>query len=317
MKMNHKYITSLLFGLAVVFAACEDEDAVRVPDLQTGATLRLQFNGPTYLDMENRETATLDFDLFTVNNDISEVNLYMTYVDFEEDSTYETRIYRNYSQGDFDAEGAIRNVTIGIDDIASLYGIPSERVTGGDQVLIATEMILEDGRVYPNDVELPDGSTSTNTPDVVNASTSSFNIGFQAFAACNVPSSYAVGRYNLEQISGPADAFFGLPTRWAAEEVNIAATSLIQRTFQGTYFTFNNRTFNFLLICDNIIVTPTGGGIGCSGTLTWTGASPTAGSYSLDEDGVITLSLIDNFTDDCGPTLPGSQPLVLQLTPVE
>jgi hypothetical protein len=319
MKSVFKRYIGLLAFLGFFFAACEDDDAVRVPDFQTGATLRLQFTDAayTFLDMDDRANAKLEFDLFTVNDDIDSANLYMTFIDFETNTTFDTRLFETFEQADFDSEGAIRKVDITIPEIAALYGIPESEVSGGDQVLIATEVVLEDGRRYPDNVLLPDGTLAFNSPDVANATTSSFNLGFQAFAACAVPTTFAVGTYELEQISGPDDPFFGNPTRWAPETVTVTATSLIQRRFQGTYLTFTNRTFNFLLICENIIVTPTGGGVGCSGTLTWAGASPAAGSYALGEGGddVFEITLLDNITGDCG--IPANEELVLRLTKVE
>lgn len=307
------YIKLSIFAVLalVVASSCEDEDAVRVPDLQTGATLRIQFTDPAFsiINLEDRSTARLEFDVFTVNNDIDSANLYMNYYNSEQDSLYPTVLYRSWSQADFDNEGAIRNVQVTLQDIADTYNISSDIINGGDEVSIATEVILEDGRRYPNEVELPNGQTYTNSPDVrATGVSSSFTLGFTSPIICPVPAGFAEGRYRLEQTGGD-------PVPWSSMEVTIRSTGLIDRSFTASYYGFE-QDINFTLFCGNVVVPTTGTGLSCAGgpELVFEGASP-GSPYSTDSDEVIEIQLVENLNGSCG--FPTASDVTLTLTKIE
>ncbi len=77
---------------------------------------------------------------------------------------------------------------------------------------------------------------------------------------------------------------------------------------------FENTGFNFLLICENILVGTTGSGIGCGGPgLNWVGDTP-PGSYDEEDDNIIIIKVLDNVDGGCG--LPAAEPMTLRLTKI-
>jgi hypothetical protein len=306
----------MMFLAAAVLMGCEDEDAIRVPELREGASLRITFPDPdlSFFNFEDPSTSRVQFNLYSQNRNIDSVNIYATYFSAAEGTTSERRLIRTYRQNDF-TNGILTDGVITLSEAASAFGRNLGDIQGGDRFEFFNEMVLTDGRKFPSEVELP-GITNSNTvrPEIANRSvqTSSFNAGFTSFVACPLPPGYAVGRYRLEQTEGPTDPFFGNPYRFAPAEVNISQTSPIDRRFSLTYLTFEGRTFNFQLICDNLLIPETSSGIGCGGpTFTWR-TGTTAGTYDVASDDVLVLEIMDNVTGACG--LSPNQPATLTLT---
>ncbi|AHM62444.1 secreted protein with Por secretion system C-terminal sorting domain [Flammeovirgaceae bacterium 311] len=310
---------------------CEDEDAVRVPELREGASLRVVFPDPllSFFNFENPETSRVQFDLYTQNSNIDSVNIYATFTDVSEvpSVTYpitpagqpqRRQLVKTYRQSDFDSEGALRNATITLGEVAAAMGLELSDIEGADVVNFYNQVVLTDGRRFPEAIPLPDDyNSNTVTPDIEGrgVQTSSFNAGFTAFVACPLPAGFATGRYRIEQIAGEPDPFSGAPGRFAPMQVNLTQTSPIGRTFSPTYYGFDARTFNFNLVCGDLIVPPTGAGLSCGGpSLGWR-AAPTPGEYDVASDDVLILEILDNPDGACGLTV--DVPLTLRLTKVE
>lgn len=112
-----------------------------------------------------------------------------------------------------------------------------------------------------------------------------------------------IGNYRQVQTAGPADPFFGQPTRWADEVVPVTeGVTPTQRTWPTTYLGFAlNMTID--LVCGNVTLPLAGSGVGCGGGLQWVNDTPTA-VFDPTTDAVINIDLIDDVTNDCGLTAP-------------
>ena len=146
-------------------------------------------------------------------------------------------------------------------------------------------------------------------PNITNSSaTTSFTTTIPVFVQCPLEPGFATGTYEIEQLSGPADVFFGNPTRWGPGDVNIVEAGPIQRTFTGKYFTFDVG-FNFVVTCGTLVVPKGDSGLGCGGpNLAWI----QDGVNTYTDDSEFTITLLDNIDGGCG--LPAGEPLVLKLT---
>ena len=169
---------------------------------------------------------------------------------------------------------------------------------------------MNDGRVYPSTIQInQDVSVTTVAPNVANsAATTSFTSTIPVFVQCPLEAGFAVGTYQVEQLSGPADPFFGNPTRWGPGDFEVREDGPIQRSFVGKYFTFDV-AFNFVVTCGTLVVPKTDSGIGCGGpNLGW--AQDGVNTYTDDSE--FTITLLENIDGGCG--LPAGEPLVLKLT---
>jgi hypothetical protein len=314
--MKRIYLLSIVvLTLGVLITSCVNEDTIRVPKTKDAINLRIQ-QDPSYTNLraDDLEHAKLVFSLFSINKNIKEVHLTIQYYNFQQDSLYSLRSMRKFSQADFDAaNGAIRDVTITAQELATLFNVTLNDIGGGDRYDVFNVTTLTDGRVYPDTISLPDGDVSNITPTFVNSSaTTSFSTGFVSYVACPVSTGFATGDYLLEQIAGPGDPFFGNPVRFATEAVNLNAASPIQRNFNVTYLTFDSRPFSFLLICNNFLVNQ-GASLGCSVGLRWTNAIP-PGTYDPNDDSELIIEILENVDGDCD--LPAGEPLTLKLTKI-
>ncbi len=248
---NIKYLL-LIIGVILAFQSCEDEDKNRFPEFEDAANMRIQID-PDYssIDASDISNAKLVFSVFSENTNIESVVISAVYYSFQNDSTTAPVEVLSLSQSDFNAaDGAIRNREFTAQFLAEKFGLPGgvSDLGGGDRFDFFNLTTLTNGMVFPDTILSETNHETVNvTPNIINSSgTTSFTVGFTAYVACSVPAGFALGDYMFEQIAGPADPFFGNPTRWASEVVTLTQVSPIERTFNGTYFTFDNIGFNFL-----------------------------------------------------------------------
>jgi hypothetical protein len=317
---NIKYLL-LIIGIILAFQSCEDEEKIRFPEFEDAANVRIQID-PDYssIDASDITNAKLVFSVFSENKNIESVVISAVYYSFQNDSTTDPVEILSLTQSDFDAaNGAIRNKEFTAQFLAAQFGLPggSSDLGGGDRFDFSNVTTLTNGMVFPDTILSETQHETINvTPNIINSSgTTSFTVGFTAYVACPVPDGFALGDYMLEQIAGPDDPFFGNPTRWASEVVTLTQVSPIERTFNGTFLTFDNVGFNFLLICGNVLVGTQATGIGCGGPgFNFTGATP-PGTYDGLDDSVILIEIIENIDDACG--VPGGDPMTLRLTKID
>lgn len=195
-----KYLYILAF-LPTLFFSCEDEDAIRVPELQNGATMRIQVDPDnSFLNFADLANASIIFSLYSVNLDeIERTQIYVQYQDLSADSTYDSVEVFNFTPSDFNSDGARLNVTFTTADLLSAYGIASsDDLGGGDIVTFFNVTTMTDGRVYPDQVLVGSNLESSNIDPsafVIN-STSSFSPGFLAYIACPSDANNWIGDYN-------------------------------------------------------------------------------------------------------------------------
>lgn len=320
-KFKYLSITAAVLLLFLGISSCVDDEKVRIPDFIEAANVRIQLN-PDYssLDASDIANAKLQFSMFSENTNLQTVVLTGQFYSFAKDSLSDVIEIMRLDQSDFNAnDGSINDVELTSSFLAEKFGLPGgvNDLGGGDRFDFFNTTTLTNGMVFPDTVLQGTEFENVNvTPNIINsAATSSFSVGFSAFVACPVPEGFATGKYIVEQTEGPSDPFFGNPYRWLTEEVTLNTVSPIERTFNGTYFTFDNRKFNFLLICGVVLVGETAAGLGCGGPgLGWKGDSP-PGTYDEADDSVIIIKLLENSTGGCG--LPVDEPLTLVLTKVQ
>ena len=312
-----RFIYPLLLAIGfLTITSCEDPDAIRLPEFVDAANMRIQLDPDfTSLRADDLDNARIVFSLFSENTNIEEMELIVTYYNFQQDSNYSRRPIRVYRQADFDAaNGAIRDVTFTSDELAELFGITIGDMGGGDRFDFFNVTSLTNGMVFPDTVRLPGGDVVNVTPNIINSAlTTSFSVGWTSYVACPIDPAIYTGEYYLEQTAGPDDPFFGNPERFAPMVVNITALSPIERTFDCTYLTFDDIEFRFLLICDNVLINFMSA-LACSTGLRWANQSP-PGPYDPVDDSELTLLILENMDADCG--IPQAEPLTLTLTKVQ
>jgi len=308
--LSYKLIIAMLLA-AVVFTSCEDEDTIRIPfdDIETVVNMRIQIDPDfQFFDATDVPNGKVVMDMFTENDNIQSVQFFADYFNFASDSTFDRTLVATVEGSQFGSEGIINDFEITSQNIADAFGFDLSIVGGGDRVDFVILTTLTDGRVFPDTVLSGTSFETLNvTPNILNnAATTSLTTSFTTFVACSVPQGFATGAYLLEQVGGPADPFFGASTYWATEEVNVVATSPIGRQFEGTYITFGGTSFDFLLVCDNILVS-NGTGIGCGGPGLNQASTDPPSTYDETDDSVIIIDIIENADGGCGvPPAPST-----------
>lgn len=312
--MRYLYIPIII---TLIFFSCEDKDAIRVPELQEGANVRIIIDPDNSLFLYNDlANAKIIYDVYSQNQNIQtvELSVFRQPAGIGADTlNSDTVVVREYTQSDF-MDGKILNESITVVDVANAVGVPLDSLDGGDQFIFSNRTELSNGLVFPSRTI---GSNDNIEPGIVqNPDNASFTAGFAALVACPIDAPFT-GTYELKQISGPSDVFNGDPDVFSPGEVTISQDGAIGRKFTTTYVSgsvYNFEvTFNFTLLCGNILVPHTGSGVGCGGGgLNWIGSGNS--TYDLTDDSELTIEVIDNVDGDCGV---GTEPLVFTLTKVE
>jgi hypothetical protein len=301
----------LIGAFVVVLTACEDTDTIRIPEPERVVSMRLVVD-TDFLDALDIPNATLEMSVYTEVSTISTVDLYVDYFSFSQDSTYDRALVATISGTQFDSQGIIENFVLTSLSISDAVGIDIADMSGGDRLDFAIFTTLDDGRVYPDSVGF--GDYLNVNSNILNATgTTSLTTSFTRFVACPVPNGYLLGDYSWEHVSGPTDPFFGSGPIITEGTVTISATSPIGRTMGNlTYATFGGGNFNFLLVCNNVLIPYTPAPASCGGGLGWTGDAGNIFVYDDADDSEILLNLFHNPLGDCG--LASNDPWLVRLT---
>lgn len=199
---NLKYKTILIATLLACVVACRDEDVIRFPDLEEGATARVVlYPERSFINFDNLSTASIAFDIYTVNNNISEVVYEATYVDASApEDVYESVDVITVLGADF-LNGKATEVEISAEDLAAAFELPGGATyfEGGDNITFKARVVLNDGRVIDE---------SNSAPSITGGGNSSFTTQFVAYVGCPSPVDAIEGTY----ISTMVYDNFGLST---------------------------------------------------------------------------------------------------------
>ena len=187
--------SSPIFILLLLFISCEDPDAIRLPDFQTGVNVRVVID-PDYafLNFADLANSKFVFDAYTENTDLASSTFYMSYYDLSADSTYAEVpiVFDQYPQQHYEFT---------TQQLAEIYNLPGgiDDMGGGDSFTFRTEAVTADGRKYPDTVlpGLPQESLNV-TPNIINSSaTTSFTSNFIVYVSCPFIVDDAVGTYQV------------------------------------------------------------------------------------------------------------------------
>ncbi len=172
MKAKWIYIVMLLGAMA-----CRDEDQVRMPAIQEGVNMRIVID-PAKSDFASSSlsNSTVEFDAYSINQNLSKVDFIGTYTDykFDEEEITDTvvtadKLVLTLSGSDF-ANGKARGVLTAA-QVAAAF-----ELTGGingmgkeDELTLSPVVTLADGRVF---------SAANSAPSITAGVNSSFTVEF-------------------------------------------------------------------------------------------------------------------------------------------
>lgn len=166
MKNILTYCSMLALG-GLLLAGCADEDTQRVPDLLTGANVRVVANPErAFLDFTDINNSVYEFTVYSENTDIDRAEFMFSYFDISEDSTYDEQMVT--------VSTFPNTVSLSAAELANLFGLSGpEHFGGADQFNFRTIATMTDGRTF---------SAANSSPNIVAASgTTSFTALFSTF----------------------------------------------------------------------------------------------------------------------------------------
>ncbi|MBR9997790.1 MAG: hypothetical protein KFF73_02410 [Cyclobacteriaceae bacterium] len=315
MKNIYNYIQRFSFILPVIMLlSCEDEDTIRVPDLDVATNFRIVRDVSSFDSTD--PDASVTFTIYSESNNIQEADMYVSHFSLIDNA--ETRQFPLTSvNGSEITNDGTTKLTFSLNDLTAAMNKTPEELAGGDAVNIYSIVTLTDGRIYPDTIRVDSETEFINvTPNIVNSSaTTSFSPKLIFPILCAIEDSFGTGSYLFEVIEGSNDQF-GIPTFDESVVVEITALSSTERTFDIGYlsgFGFGATEFDFTFACNVILLEPTGAGLGCGGGgLAWDLNKGDPGQFDITDDSQFTVSILHNIFGDCG--IGTNDPIKFRLT---
>ena len=212
--MKNLLIYILLILGAFTFFGCEDEDEIKFEQsdeyLQKGVNFRVQLD-PDFanLDLGDIQNSEIRWDIYLESENIDEADISFTYFDASEDTTTGPFDLITYTQFDFDGDQLLDQV-VTAQEIAGAAGISVDAFEGGDVINFFTNVLLEDGRLYPDTLFLPNKDTVVNVEaGILTGGNSSFTYNFVSYVACPTTPEEISGTYTAEIIESNFSSFVG------------------------------------------------------------------------------------------------------------
>lgn len=203
----------LLLCIGMLSVACERNDDI-FPDIQKGANVRLikSPDFPIFINAEDIPGSRIVIDGYSENDNISTVELFVTYTSGSLDSVFTNNLLTTV-RGSEITNGELPALNFSTQDIAdAVSGLSLSDMGAGDKIDIINVTTLDDGRVYP-DTSIPAGtqisdnngdgvpdttflSLNTNiAPSISAGAEASFTTMLTYFIACPFNVADAVGEY--------------------------------------------------------------------------------------------------------------------------
>ncbi|UII27081.1 hypothetical protein LVD15_01260 [Fulvivirga maritima] len=294
----------LIAMMGIAAAACQDDDKVRVPDLEDGANVRIQLDADfTNLNFDDIASAQIQYNVFSENENIESIAITMVYNNAQTGEVSDSIPVVTYTQSDFQ-NGAIMNETWTAAELASLIGLSGpEAFNGGDYMEFFNTTTLTDGRVFPS--ETINGNLNV-PPGIVNsAATQIFSVGWTSFVACPLPVNYE-GTYNVVLTSGCADGF--VPDDGPSGTVTLTQENgPIYTLSDFTVFGFDGRSVEVLFICGRVLIINQSPGLSCgTADVVYNTSVLGAGTYDPEAE-ELSFSLIYDSVTACGGPFEGCE----------
>ncbi|CAA9327961.1 MAG: hypothetical protein AVDCRST_MAG56-7264 [uncultured Cytophagales bacterium] len=289
--MKKYLIYSLLLLSALAASSCRDEDAIRMPQLQEAVNLRVIVDPEkSFLNFENLGTTSYEFDVYSINRNLQQVEFYATYISLAGD-TLEPKVVKSIGQSDF-VNGKAR-VVITPTDVANAFGIPGgvAGLAGGDVLNFEPLTTLTDGRTF---------SAANAAPSITGGNNASFTAAFTTFIGC--PSDLPIVRTYTSRATGTTTdpAVSPATVTDLAKEVKITRTGPVSYTISdisgGLYDTWYGELYN---VPANLPanITDICGTVGIP-TFDDPFEEPVVSTYSRNEaTGVITITWVNFYGD--------------------
>lgn len=151
MKTAHKFCFLLLLTLGLW--ACEDEDAIRIPEFLEGANMRIVLDAnKSSLKLSAINSSTIEFDAYSINTNLQKVELIGAFIGKAD--TVENEVLFTLPGSAF-ANGKARGVITAADVVKAFKLAGTSSLNAGDLISLETHVTLTDGRVMSPENSAP------------------------------------------------------------------------------------------------------------------------------------------------------------------
>lgn len=189
MKYILKYTCLITLSL-LVMVACEDEDAVRFPDLQTGVNARVfLYPERSFINFDNLANASVAFDVYSINKDLEEIVYSAQYFDASDPGTAYPQVPAITVPASAFVDGKATELEITAAELATLFNLPggTAYLGGGDSFVFNAQAKLTDGRII---------GITNSAPSITGGGAASFTTAFTTYVGCPSDANTIAGTYD-------------------------------------------------------------------------------------------------------------------------
>ncbi|NER15157.1 hypothetical protein GWK08_17005 [Leptobacterium flavescens] len=281
-KLIHKLF--LLSTLSIVFYGCEGSQPIDevFDDISRGAILRTLSANNSYniFDATSAFEAQLEESDLENGDLLSEVNLYISFVDNQDDGTdrdVAEQLFNSFAASELgisDSGLPLIDVSISLTEAVAAVGLSDGEFFGGDQFIFRFEVVLTDGRVFSSG-----NANSTVTGGSFFRSPFRYTVTIKCVPPAPVPGDYTI---DLEDSFGDGwdGAFITVTIDGTSQDITInsgsAGTFVVNVPMGTTSLVFEYTPGNFESEHTYTITAPTGE------TAAEDGPGPTPGPITLN-----------------------------------
>lgn len=209
MKIKHLYL--LIPALALLaLQGCEDDDLERKPDLVESPNFRVIPDPENnFIDFDNISSSAYNLFIFSENSNIDTAYFLIDYVNLAGEVLVSDMVAapilgeelennRNGLQVGYDAATLAALVAANAEPGSELASWTAADIQSGDQFVFKSFVVMEDGRSYPNTVDLGDLGEYDNIPQ---GDANSFTQQVVCYVACPSDPAAFVGTYTSEIVA--------------------------------------------------------------------------------------------------------------------
>jgi hypothetical protein len=188
MKRIYSYIL-LILATGSLAISCRDDDAVRIPDFQTGVNARVILDpNKSYVNLSDLSKASVAFDIYSVNKDIDEITYTATFVDADSVEASFPSFKAFVVPGSAFVNGKAAALEITATQMAEKFGLPGglSYLEGGDNITFTAQVKLKDGRII---------DATNSAPSITGGGAASFTTAFTVYVGCPSDVNSIVGTY--------------------------------------------------------------------------------------------------------------------------
>jgi hypothetical protein len=202
--MKQIIFSFLITAISVALLSCEDQGKLGIDESNKGFNLRVAPDKNTF-DITAGDPE-INFTIYSDTRTIEKVNIFVDLLQFGADGPTPRAVVKELPGNMFGTNPSV-TVPIKLSEFAAAVGLTVDELGGGDLFTIHNQVVMNDGRVYPDSLKLGENKfVNVENSFFTAAGSTSYTTTLSFAVLCPFIASEAVGTYQITR--DDAEVFF-------------------------------------------------------------------------------------------------------------